>query len=73
MSLMTPSKKGKSNQKAIHWPSVKEKSLSIASIFITFVKLFHQCKAGTDIDFNLSAKHLGLSLFVEIEISGQNP
>jgi hypothetical protein len=31
---------------SIHWSSVKEKSLSIALIFIKFVKLFIKCKTG---------------------------
>ncbi|WP_212556043.1 hypothetical protein, partial [Methanosarcina spelaei] len=32
--------------KELHWSSVKEKSLSIALIFIKFVKLFIKCKTG---------------------------
>ena len=35
-----------SNIKPHHWSSVKEKSLSIALIFIKFVKLFIKCKTG---------------------------
>ncbi|WP_245859860.1 class I SAM-dependent methyltransferase [Methanosarcina spelaei] len=34
------------NITVVHWSSVKEKSLSIALIFIKFVKLFIKCKTG---------------------------
>ena len=43
------------NMKVLHWSSVKDKSLSIASIFTKFVKLFIDLKLDFDIDFSLSA------------------
>lgn len=44
----------------IHRSSVKEESLSIASISTTFVKLFSNIKLEFKVDFSLSAQILSL-------------
>lgn len=55
----------------IHWSSVKEKSLSIESIFIKFVKLFIDIKLELDTDFSLSAQNLGLIFSLKSRSAGK--